>query len=134
VLPTFIEKDQALGLTHNEYNGVLIGSSLADEQFFYGKGAGRYPTSSAVLSDISAYKYNYKYEYKKGHNEINFKNRNGCRIYLSSENGKAQGTDVFSSIEERYEGINRTYTIGHASFRKLETILNRKDISVISFN
>jgi homoserine dehydrogenase len=67
VMPTFVKQENALGLTNNEYNGVLVGSTLADEQFFQGKGAGRYATSSAVLSDISAYRYGYKYEYKKGH-------------------------------------------------------------------
>ena len=66
VMPTLVSKSESLGLTNNEYNGVLVESALADEQFFYGKGAGRYPTSSAVLSDISAYSYGYQYGYKKG--------------------------------------------------------------------
>lgn len=66
VLPTFLPRFHPLRLTDNEFNGVLIGSALADAQFFYGKGAGRYPTASAVLSDISAYTYHYRYAYKKG--------------------------------------------------------------------
>jgi homoserine dehydrogenase len=65
VLPTFVGVNNKLSSVQNEYNGVLIGSKLADEQFLYGKGAGRYPTSSAVLSDIAALRYQYKYEYKK---------------------------------------------------------------------
>ncbi len=66
VFPTFLKKEKTLSSVNNEYNGVLIGSFLADELFFYGKGAGRYPTSSAIINDISALKYNYKYGYKKG--------------------------------------------------------------------
>ena len=64
VLPQFIKNSQ-LCTVKNEYNGVVIESSLADKQFFYGKGAGGYPTASAVLSDLSALRYNYRYEYKK---------------------------------------------------------------------
>src|SRR5690606_38542240 len=59
VYPTFVEESSSLANTNNEFNGVLVRTTLADEQFFYGKGAGRFPTSSAVLSDISAYKYGY---------------------------------------------------------------------------
>src|SRR5690606_40637436 len=40
-------------------------TSFADEQFFVGRGAGAHPTASAVLSDISALTYDYRYEYKK---------------------------------------------------------------------
>ena len=65
VLPQFVEKDSLLASVKNEYNGVIIESSLADKQFFYGKGAGGFPTASAVLSDLSALRYDYRYEYKK---------------------------------------------------------------------
>jgi homoserine dehydrogenase len=65
VLPQFVNKSSQLSSVRNEYNGVIIESSLADKQFFYGKGAGGFPTASAVLSDLSALRYNYQYEYKK---------------------------------------------------------------------
>jgi homoserine dehydrogenase len=65
VLPQFVPSDSQLFTVSNEYNGVTVETKLADKQFFYGKGAGRYPTSSAVISDISAFSYEYRYEYKK---------------------------------------------------------------------
>jgi homoserine dehydrogenase len=65
VLPQFVKEDSQLYNVQNEYNGVVIESSLADKQFFYGKGAGGFPTASAVLSDLSALRYDYRYEYKK---------------------------------------------------------------------
>ena len=65
VLPQFVTKDSQLYAVNYENNGVIIESSFADKQFFYGKGAGGFPTASAVLSDLSALRYNYKYEYKK---------------------------------------------------------------------
>jgi len=57
VLPQFVNHDDPLSFVKNEYNGVVIESSFADKQFFYGKGAGSFPTASAVLSDISALRY-----------------------------------------------------------------------------
>lgn len=65
VLPQFVNRNSRLSGVQYEYNGVEIESSLADKQFFYGKGAGGFPTASAVLSDLSALRYNYRYEYKK---------------------------------------------------------------------
>ena len=60
VLPQFVNQHDHLGFVKNEYNGVVIESSFADKQFFYGKGAGSFPTASAVLSDLSALRYQYK--------------------------------------------------------------------------
>lgn len=65
VLPQFVEAGDRLRDVRNEYNAIEIESSLADKQFFSGKGAGGFPTASAVLSDLSALRYNYRYEYKK---------------------------------------------------------------------
>jgi len=64
VLPQFVKQDDHLAFVKNEYNGVVIESGFADKQFFYGKGAGSFPTATAVLSDISALRYDYHYEYK----------------------------------------------------------------------
>jgi homoserine dehydrogenase len=65
VLPQFVTPESQLYTVRNEYNGVVVESAFADKQFLYGKGAGRFPTSSAVLSDISALRYHYQYEYRK---------------------------------------------------------------------
>jgi homoserine dehydrogenase len=65
VAPQFVEPEDKLCHVDNEYNGVVIESSFADKQFFYGKGAGGLATASAVLSDLSALRYQYSYEYRK---------------------------------------------------------------------
>ncbi|HXB09314.1 MAG TPA: homoserine dehydrogenase [Puia sp.] len=57
VLPQFIRQDDHLAFVKNEFNGVVIESGFADKQFFYGKGAGSFPTASVVLSDLSALRY-----------------------------------------------------------------------------
>lgn len=136
VYPTFINKEDNLGTTNNEYNGVVVKSTLADEQFFYGKGAGRFPTSSAVLSDISAYYYNYKYAYKKGISVIKPDNLGIGKFYLSFHNSTTIETNVFDKIEERFESNDRNYLIGTMTYQKLinSNFLKSKDISLISFN
>ena len=65
VLPQFVKESDDLFSVENEFNAVVTESSFADKHFFKGRGAGAFPTASAVLSDISALRYDYKYEYKK---------------------------------------------------------------------
>ena len=65
VAPQFIPLSNRLSSVNGVYNGVQTKSVFYDRQFFVGKGAGAYPTASAILSDLSALSYSYKYEYKK---------------------------------------------------------------------
>lgn len=65
VIPAFVPAKDPFFHVENEYNAVKIGAAFTDSQLFVGKGAGSFPTASAVLSDISALSYGYKYEYKK---------------------------------------------------------------------
>lgn len=67
VLPTFVKKNSQLSLVNNEVNAVRLLGAFSDAQVLVGKGAGAYPTASAVLSDIAALRYDYHYEYKKLH-------------------------------------------------------------------
>lgn len=65
VLPKFISRESPLSNINYEFNGIEVEGVYSDKQFFVGKGAGSHPTGSAVLSDISAITYDYKYGYKK---------------------------------------------------------------------
>ena len=65
VAPQFVEVTHMLSSVRNEYNAVIVEGAFSEKQLFVGKGAGSYPTGSAVLSDISALTYQYAYEYKK---------------------------------------------------------------------
>ncbi|MFT3885807.1 MAG: homoserine dehydrogenase [Flavobacteriales bacterium] len=64
-LPTFVPQEDSLAGVANEVNGVRVRAAFSDAQLLVGKGAGGHPTASAVLSDISAQRYGYRYEYKK---------------------------------------------------------------------
>jgi homoserine dehydrogenase len=52
VHPTMIPEAHYLGSVRNEYNAIMFDCDMTDPVIFTGKGAGRYPTASAVLSDI----------------------------------------------------------------------------------
>lgn len=121
LLPQFVEDNHQLYNVENEYNGVVIESGFADKQFFYGKGAGSFPTASAVLSDISALRYNYKYEYKKKNasqeNELTYNYY--LKVYVSYDNLEAVRKDDFEWIEEFHSGQSRSYFVGVINAEKL---------------
>lgn len=121
VLPQFINADDPLAFVKNEYNGVVIESGFADKQFFYGKGAGSFPTASAILSDIAALRYQYKYEYKKlyHHPPHTLSEDIFLRIYVSTENLKSIPQDKFAWIEEWHSDETREYLVGVISFTEL---------------
>jgi homoserine dehydrogenase len=122
VLPQFIRQDDHLAFVKNEFNGVVIESGFADKQFFYGKGAGSFPTASAVLSDLSALRYEYKYEYKKLYHHTPHKLTDDffIRVYVSFDDLKYIPKDRFHSIEEWHADDNRKYLVGVIHFREIK--------------
>jgi homoserine dehydrogenase len=135
VLPQFMKEDSQFYNVKNEYNGVTIESSLADKQFFYGKGAGGYPTASAVLSDLSALRYDYRYEYKKLRYQQPSKLTNDVylRVYISFDALFQVPNEKFERIEEWSSTEKRCHVIGVIKFsRLLETSWwKRKNTSLI---
>ena len=114
VLPQFVKLNEPLSFVKNEYNGVVIESGFADKQFFYGKGAGSFPTASAVLSDIGALRYNYRYEYKKlYHQQPHELTRDYyLKVYVSFDDWKYIPREKFEWIEEWHADADRKYLIG----------------------
>jgi len=121
VLPQFVNQNDHLAFVKNEYNGVVIESGFADKQFFYGKGAGSFPTASAVLSDISALRYEYKYEYKKlyHHQPHALSNDIFLRVYVSFDDISLIPKENFEWIEEWHAREERKYLVGIISVASL---------------
>lgn len=122
VLPQFVRLDDPMSFVKNEYNGVVIESGFADKQFFYGKGAGSFPTGSAVLSDIAALRYDYHYEYKKLYYHVPHEMTDDfyVKIYVSFEELKFIPKDKFEWIEEWHSDAARKYLIGVIHFSELK--------------
>jgi homoserine dehydrogenase len=129
VLPKFVNETEFLYNVEYEYNGVTVQAAFADQQFFFGKGAGGHPTGSAVLSDIAALRYDYQYEYKKAKavNDLQFTNNVDINIYLRYEDDSLVEDLGFEHIHERFYSGNYKFVIGKINLQKL--IDNQQRIS-----
>jgi homoserine dehydrogenase len=129
VMPKFVAQTEFLYNVDNEYNGVVVQAAFADQQFFFGKGAGGHPTGSAVLSDIAALRYDYQYEYKKigGLKDLKFTNDIELDIYLRYDDESLVEDLGFDAIHQRYYSGNFKYVIGKIKLQKL--IANQLRIS-----
>lgn len=127
VLPKFVTKDSLLYNVENENNGVLVKAAFADEQFFFGKGAGGHPTGSAVLSDITALRYDYRYEYKKHLADVqpSYTTNYELKIYFRYEDDAVLDTLKFNAISERFYGEDSKYVIGRIN---LQEIIDNRDL------
>ena len=61
VMPQLISRQKYIYSVEDEFNGVVIKGLFYYKQFMFGQGAGGHPTGAAVLSDITAQLYDYKY-------------------------------------------------------------------------
>ncbi len=121
VLPQFVTASDDLFHVHNEFNALTTESSFADEHFFKGKGAGAFPTASAVLSDISALGYNYKYEYKKIHHQTDtvLSNDFYLRVFISTNDLTKIDVNQFEWIEEWHNEFKHSWFIAVLHAEKL---------------
>jgi len=121
VLPKFVNEHEFLYNVEYEYNGVIVQAAFADQQFFFGKGAGGHPTGSAVLSDIAALRYDYQYEYKKAKERagLNFTNNIELNVYLRYEDDSLVDALNFAEIHERYLSGSYKFVIGKINLQNL---------------
>ena len=121
VLPKFVNQQEFLYNVEYEYNGVIVQAAFADQQFFFGKGAGGHPTGSAVLSDIAALRYGYQYEYKKAKEktDLNFTNNIDLQIYVRYEDESLIEALKFDDIHERYFSGSYKFVIGKVNLQNL---------------
>ncbi|WP_461644291.1 homoserine dehydrogenase [Labilibaculum euxinus] len=129
VAPKFVRPTEHAYTVESHYNGVLIQGNFYDNQFMYGKGAGAHPTGSAVLSDITALAYNYKYEYKKlkYYGGLEYTNDMDVEIYLRYTDKNDLELFDFKEISESLTGKDFNYVIGTLNLSKLINI--RKQIA-----
>ncbi|MEO5976563.1 MAG: homoserine dehydrogenase [Chryseolinea sp.] len=133
VAPQFIESTHPLYAVRNEYNAVQVQSAFAEQQLFVGKGAGSYPTGSAVLSDISALTYDYQYEYKKLHqlHDLKFSNKIVVDAFVSFEHATGITIGEFEEFTSGYAANGRQYMVGKVSLEKLSEWSKQDGVGVI---
>ena len=136
VIPKFVKSTDTFSTVNDVFNGVKVQTAFADKQFFYGRGAGSLPTASAVLSDISALAYDYRYEYKKITNSENLKLTEDFNLKVLFRH-PAKDADKFQpyfiNIEEYYGNKEQGYFVGDISFKNLKEIFsqNSEEVSFV---
>lgn len=121
VMPQLISTNKYIYSVDDEFNGVVIKGLYYDKQFMFGRGAGGHPTGSAILSDVTACLYDYKYEYKKRNSgpmpeftdDVNF------RVYYRYDSPHQLKLLTFSQIYENYTSENYNYVVGQISLNDL---------------
>lgn len=133
VAPKFVGEGHALFAVNNEFNAVSVEGLFAEEQLFTGKGAGGNPTGSAVLSDISALRYDYRYEYRKEiqEKELSFSAEGTVEVVISCD----PSIRISPSDFVRFRGGEKTRhahrLAGEITLDTLSRWSEREDISII---
>ena len=52
VAPMMLDENHPLSGIHDVFNGIFVHRNVVDDIMFYGRGAGKLPTASAVVSDV----------------------------------------------------------------------------------
>ena len=124
VMPQLISHNKYIYSVEDEFNGVVIKGLFYDKQFMFGRGAGGYPTGSAVLSDITACLYNYQYEYKKRNDSQlpTYTTDTSFRVYYRYTSAEDLALLNFDSVRESYISDTYKYVVGHISLAELHKV------------
>lgn len=136
VLPHFVERGRTLYNIMDEYNAIEVEGAYSDRQTLAGKGAGSYPTGSAVLSDISALTYGYRYEHKKLRKAL----KNGShdseaqldtdfelKVYVRYADRADLDRIDLMDIEEEYRSPRFNYVVGTVRFGSLFNLYDDRE-------
>ena len=136
-IPAFVPEGTVLSQTSNEYNSVILETAFTEQQTLMGKGAGAWPTGSAVLSDISALTYDYKYEFKKfrEENPLSLDHSHPLKVYVRYDEQNQPSLNDFIVIHERFSSGDYSYLIGDINLKTLKEAPWRtnENISVIYY-
>ena len=138
VMPQLISRNKYIYSVEDEFNGVVIKGLFYDKQFMFGRGAGGYPTGSAVLSDITACLYNYKYEYKKRNDSQlpTYTTDHSFRVYYRYTTAEDLALLKFDNISENYISDNYKYVVGNISLTELHKVqeqLRERDVFIAAY-
>jgi homoserine dehydrogenase len=138
VMPQLISRNKYIYSVEDEFNGVVIKGLFYDKQFMFGRGAGGYPTGSAVLSDITACLYDYKYEYKKRNDSQlpEYTTDYSFRVYFRYEDYADLDLLKFESVSENYISDDYKYVVGRVSLAELHKVqeeLRKRNVFIAAY-
>lgn len=112
VAPMFISRESQLSSVDDVFNGILVRGDATGDVVFYGKGAGKLPTASAVVADIidcvkhfKARKYLY---WEEGDREyVAPYEESSIAVYVRAQ---AQNPDAsFEAAQKAFGAVRRLY-------------------------
>ncbi len=140
VCPVMVDKSHPLAGVRDVFNAILVRGNMVDDTMFYGKGAGKLPTASAVAADVvdcvkhtgKNIKIIWDFEKLKLSDPKNFERKYFVRMAPETSEEKIQ--EVFGKVEMvRVEGLEEkafvTGTMKEKDFNnaleQFNTIINR---------
>ena len=137
VMPRLVNPDEYIYNVEEEYNGVVIEGAFYEKQFMFGKGAGGFPTGSAVLSDITARYHDYRYEYKKQRyfEPLTYTNDVTVEVYFRYHSLVDLSLFEFEQITEKFSGKEHSWLVGTiklSSLQKIQDLLPKLDVFLAS--
>lgn len=136
VWPTFTDDTDELSGVDNAVNGVVVEGAFSQRQFFLGEGAGSLPTGAAVLSDISALTYGYRYEYKKLRTgeELVFEDDFPVWVHLNGKGEEPLPIHAFEEIVGTFRSASENYVEGRIGIRNLLELIKSGTWSVVALS
>ncbi len=111
VAPMFISRESQLANVDDVFNGILVRGDATGDVVFYGKGAGKLPTASAVVADVidcvkhfKARKYLFWEDAKPGYVEPFGSVLDAFFVHIK---GESSSDAVFAQAEEKFPGAAR---------------------------
>lgn len=121
VMPGLVGENDELYHVEDEFNGVQLETAYSGRQFFRGRGAGGFPTGSALLSDLAAMQGGYRYPYRKhrlnGHTLLD--EDVSLRVYARAPRPESLAFFPFDNIETTEVSTGSYSVIGQATLKNL---------------
>jgi homoserine dehydrogenase len=122
VLPTFVANDSPFYHVDAEYNAIALEGKNVGQQFFKGKGAGAFPTASAVFADVQQVgkKLGYAYTKRKNPTALAADDASFLKVYIRTRTSALVTELPFASVTEGYIDQDYRYIIGTMSVANLK--------------
>ncbi len=130
VAPMFVPNESQLANIDYEFNGIMVRGDCTGDVVFYGKGAGKLPTASAVVADIVDCCKHLKTRKYLYWTDGDGKNILPVEESVSAMYVRAQGSDILSKAEKHFDSVT---VIERADTADNETAFVTSEISCGEF-
>ena len=125
--PMLVPFKSQLSNIDNEFNGIMVRGDCTGDVVFYGKGAGKLPTASAVVADIvdcckhlKARRFLFWAD-GDGSNIIDYRDSvSAMFVRVTGDGAEAKAEKVFGNIDVRKDGDMTAFITGEMTLREFE--------------